>query len=38
MAMSVSVYSPEVPEVTERVWLVSGQTADTVAPATAPPL
>jgi hypothetical protein len=38
MAMSYSVYSPALPDVNERVWFVSGQTADTVAPATEAPL
>jgi hypothetical protein len=38
MAMSDSWYSPTLPEVTERDWFVSGQTAETVAPATAAPL
>jgi hypothetical protein len=38
MGKSDSRYSPAVPDVTERDWFVSGQTAETVAPATAPPL
>jgi Na+-transporting methylmalonyl-CoA/oxaloacetate decarboxylase beta subunit len=35
MAIPDKRYSPALPEVTERVWFVSGQTAEIVAPATA---
>src|SRR5712672_2813517 len=37
-AMSDSRYSPPPPEVTTRVWFVSGQTAEIAAPPTAAPL
>jgi hypothetical protein len=36
--ISDSRYSPALPDDTERVWFVSGQTAETVAPATSAPL